>query len=187
MTLRTTPPPNIELRTTAQRRARIKPDMKAKLELEYKKNPKPDKKEKHRMALAFDMTDDNVHFWFQNRRARASRESKRRSAHGKETMWPQVSVTTPLEDEEPVVKSSVNPRETASSSKTQQVDKPCLPHIFTLWEGTYPSSSPFVSMHDQIHTSFIPTYYHHSPFGIESSYLKWQQTEETRPPTNGGV
>lgn len=38
--------------------------MKAKLELEYKKNPKPDKKEKHRMALDFDMTDDNVHFWY---------------------------------------------------------------------------------------------------------------------------
>jgi hypothetical protein len=63
MTLRTTPPPDVQLHTKAQRRARIKPDLKAKLEEEYKRNPKPNKKEKRRIALACDMTDGNVHFW----------------------------------------------------------------------------------------------------------------------------
>ncbi|KAI8334288.1 hypothetical protein BC941DRAFT_432583 [Chlamydoabsidia padenii] len=73
---RTPPPPHIQLKTTAQRRARIKPELKAKLESEYINNPKPSKSEKHRIALDTGMTDDNVHFWFQNRRARASREAK---------------------------------------------------------------------------------------------------------------
>ncbi|KAI8333098.1 hypothetical protein BC941DRAFT_435090 [Chlamydoabsidia padenii] len=169
MTLRTTPPPNIQLKTTAQRRARIKPDMKAKLELEYQKNHKPDKNEKHRMALAFDMTDDNVHFWFQNRRARASRESKSKSMRGakhQDTLSHQGTSES--------VTSLVSPTPPQAQSPCLENNaKPLLPHIFTLWDDA-PSTDTFDSMYSQSHTSFIPTYFYHSPFGIESSYLKWQ-------------
>lgn len=129
----------------------------------------------------------SIAFRFQNRRARASRESKRRSGHGKETAWSQTSDLTPLDSTEPLAESSVDSRQAALSNKTKQADKPCLPHIFTLWESGSPPESPFSSMYEQTHTSVIPTYYYHSPFGIESSYLKWQQNEATRPPTSGGV
>ncbi|KAI8098902.1 uncharacterized protein BX664DRAFT_309927 [Halteromyces radiatus] len=91
MTLRTTPPPHLQLKTTAQRRSRIEPELKSKLEAEYENNPKPNKEEKHRIALLYNMTDENVHNWFQNRRARASRELKMKSSQGRHHVYTSVS------------------------------------------------------------------------------------------------
>ncbi|ORZ19391.1 hypothetical protein BCR42DRAFT_449146 [Absidia repens] len=189
MSLRTTPPPEIMLKTTAQRRARINPELKSKLEEEYKKNSKPNKSEKHRIAFAFDMTDDNVHFWFQNRRARASRESKKRKAssdHGDSGTAKRISShQTDHQASHDSQASSPSCHPTAVQQKdfttipSVIAPRPRLPSIVALFDsqgGSLNSTSAPLA-HPPTYASLVSSYFHHPPYGIESSYLAWQVSQ----------
>ncbi|CAO3591863.1 unnamed protein product [Absidia cylindrospora] len=185
MSLRTAPPPEITLNTTAQRRARINPELKSKLEEEYKKNSKPSKSEKHRIAFAFDMTDDNVHFWFQNRRARASRESKKRKessdqGHPGATKRSSFRQTSHLASHHSQASSSSCYPDTAhqkdfTTSPSMIAPKPRLPSIVALFDSQGSSNSASAPLaHPPTYASLISSYFHHPPYGIESSYVAWQ-------------
>ncbi|KAI7892584.1 uncharacterized protein EV154DRAFT_504221 [Mucor mucedo] len=64
------------LSTKARRRRRTTREEAAILEDFYSKNPNPDYKQKEMIAGVVNMGPKNVHFWFQNRRAKGGNKNR---------------------------------------------------------------------------------------------------------------
>ncbi|RCH98893.1 hypothetical protein CU098_011235 [Rhizopus stolonifer] len=70
------PTTNLTLSTKAKRRMRTSREETAILESYYKQNPNPNQEQKQEIAEAVKMGVRNVHFWFQNRRAKDNKRKK---------------------------------------------------------------------------------------------------------------
>ncbi|KAI7897732.1 uncharacterized protein BX663DRAFT_527363 [Cokeromyces recurvatus] len=64
------------LSTKARRRMRTSKEETAILESYYRQNPNPTNEHKQRIAKEVEMGARNVHFWFQNRRAKDNKRKK---------------------------------------------------------------------------------------------------------------
>ncbi|KAI8391566.1 Homeodomain-like protein [Radiomyces spectabilis] len=68
--------PMISLSTKAKRRRRTSQEETCILEDYFSRNPNPNQREKEEIAKKVNMEPKNVHFWFQNRRAKNSKRRK---------------------------------------------------------------------------------------------------------------
>ncbi|KAI8068671.1 hypothetical protein BC940DRAFT_298772 [Gongronella butleri] len=194
--LRSSTPPGIELKTEARRRPRINANLKARLEDEFILNPRPLKLEKKRIAKKLEMTESNVHFWFQNRRAKASKDQYKKKMQQEEDERMEASVRESLQLPMPMMSYPIPPPpRSLFTPPTDDVlslsssSSPVLPQITYKYYCDDASSPPatvlppistiFIStpMWRETHNAFITPYFYHPPFGFESSYLQWKQTQ----------
>ncbi|KAI8997770.1 hypothetical protein BDB01DRAFT_772381 [Pilobolus umbonatus] len=76
MDTQTVPSKVLSLSTTAKRRMRTSREEIIILEGHYRKNPNPNQEEKKEIAKEVQMGARNVHFWFQNRRAKDNKKRR---------------------------------------------------------------------------------------------------------------
>ncbi|ORX47750.1 hypothetical protein DM01DRAFT_1410126 [Hesseltinella vesiculosa] len=158
--LRSTTPPGVELFTPAQRRPRISAELKARLENAYQQNPKPTRQIKKQLAEKFQMTESNVHFWFQNRR------SKRGKVLSDNVSTNKVKAK---------YNKAVESQDVPTAFQRRSFVPPSSSGMSSAFHRLPPISTIFVSncSWPETHTSYIVPYFHHEPFGMEATYVQW--------------
>ncbi|KAG1445132.1 hypothetical protein G6F56_010018 [Rhizopus delemar] len=157
----------ISLSTVARRRMRTSREEMLILEEQYRKNPNPNQKEKDKIAERLQMGSKNVHFWFQNRRAK---ENKKKKSIQQQKQKKQQHLLDPphksslqkqyyLRDR---LNSSGNEIQSTRSISNQQMQLPPISDLMV-----YP-----------IQDLSIPFYFYHSKFGIEDSLVQWTRGRE---------
>ncbi|OBZ86008.1 hypothetical protein A0J61_05946 [Choanephora cucurbitarum] len=171
------PSNDLKLSTKAKRRMRTSREEAAILESYYKQNPNPNSELKQEIAEVVNMGARNVHFWFQNRRAK---DNKRKRLLKQQIEQGRIQTVLDLPPNDESVSSrfgievsyvqhqqpaSLNPTRFNQtnmdqiSSAQRQKGKFKLPPISTIMAPNNPGLS-------------IPFYYYHSNFGIEDSMIQ---------------
>ncbi|CAO3650516.1 unnamed protein product [Cunninghamella blakesleeana] len=152
--MRTESPPNISLNTRARRRARITPDLKNVLEVEYQKNSNPKKVDKIRIAKELSMSTNSVHFWFQNRRAEESKKKKK------------------LQD--------IDYNKQQQQNRHQYHHQQQQPIPFSKTQTQLPSIATMLGYNSNLYLpneiSMVDFYFHHHHYGIGPCFMKWQSS-----------
>ncbi|KAI8380734.1 Homeodomain-like protein [Blakeslea trispora] len=167
----------LKLSTKAKRRMRTSREETAILESYYKQNPNPNHERKQEIAEAVNMGARNVHFWFQNRRAKDNKRKKMLKQQIEQerfhTLLGLPSASDNAESKLDMEANCVQRQQSTSSSfsrfnqtninqmssSQRQKGKFKLPPISTIMAPNNPGIS-------------IPFYYHHSNFGIEDSMIQ---------------
>ncbi|KAG1056207.1 hypothetical protein G6F46_005905 [Rhizopus delemar] len=154
-----TPTQMISLSTVARRRMRTSKEEMAVLDEYYRKNPNPNQEEKKEIANLLKMGTKNVHFWFQNRRAKENKKKKVFQQQLKQKKSQQTSIPSSSKQKQHYLRSTTN---TNTSSKQQQEDS-----------DTQPLQLPPISdiMVCPAQNLSIPFFFYHSKFGIEDSLV----------------
>ncbi|KAI9478669.1 MAG: hypothetical protein EXX96DRAFT_650946 [Benjaminiella poitrasii] len=153
------------LSTKARRRMRTSKEETAILENYYRQNPNPNNEQKQKIAKEVEMGARNVHFWFQNRRAKDNKRKKLLQQKQKEYDRQQKEQQEIIIREQQQGFNNDNIAVTALGSHQQslkQKGKLKLP----------PISSIMVPSLEDLSISF---YFHHAKFGIEDCMLQWSQ------------
>lgn len=145
----------MSLSTKARRRMRTSKEETAILESFYSKNPNPNSEQKQEIAEAVKMGAKNVHFWFQNRRAKDNKKRKLIRMRQEEAAQRQQQQQQQFYGKPQQIDLAYQQQITGSGNKFN------LPPISTI-------------MMPDLHTFSIPYYFHHSKFGIEDCMLQMQ-------------
>ncbi|KAI9250630.1 hypothetical protein BY458DRAFT_26046 [Sporodiniella umbellata] len=148
----------ILLSTIAKRRMRTSREEMAVLDEQYRKNPNPNLEEKKEIAHKLKMGVKNVHFWFQNKRAKENKNKKLL------LQKKQKQASSSPAKKQHYLRSCVYQAASSqpSSSSGQKMQLPPISDIIA-----YP-----------IQDLSIPFYFYHAKFGIEDSLIQWIKGRE---------